>query len=395
MKNISQNYSLTRRACYTGYVTQAVVNNLAPLLFVMFRSSFGLSLGKISTLIGLNFAVQMTIDFLSAGFVDRIGVRRSIVAAHILCASGLVMMGTLPFVTDSFFGLALSVIFYAVGGGLIEVLISPILESLPSGDKAAGMSLLHSFYCWGHAAVVIITTVYLNFSGEWRLLPLLWAAVPALNAAVFAVCPLLPFAGGEKALPLRKLFGMKIFILFLLLMMCAGASELAVSQWSSYFAQSSLGVSKTVGDLLGTLMFALLMGTARALFSRCSGKFPVGRYICASSILCFFGYMMIVFAPHPAVALAGCGVCGFSVGVMWPGIFSLALEKIPAGGTAMFAMFALAGDIGCGGGPVLVGRTAQFFGGKLEWGFLAAAVFPAVLAAGSGALSAKADSDKK
>lgn len=383
---MNSSYSLTRKACYAGYITQAAVNNLSPLLFTIFRKSFGLSVAQLGFLVAFNFAAQMVVDLISAGVVDKIGTRVSIVSAHFFAAAGLVCMGTLPFIMDNgYAALLIAATLSAIGGGLTEVLISPIIESLPSDNKAGGMSLLHSFYCWGHAGVVVLSTIYFSVFGieNWRWLAMLWAMLPFVNAFVFIKCPLLPLVEEGSAAKLSELAKMKIFWLFLLLMLCAGASEQAVSQWTSYFAQTGLKISKTAGDLMGTLMFALLMGTSRAINGTLTKRFPLKKIIAFSSALCAASYMIIVFAPFPALALAGCGICGFSVGVMWPGTFSLSAEKCPNGGTAMFAFLALAGDIGCSSGPALVGEVSQLANDDLKKGIFAAAVFPIIMLAGT------------
>ena len=395
-------YQHTIYAGYLGYITQAVVNNLAPLLFLIFQDSFGLPLQKITLLITVNFCVQLLVDLLSARFVDRIGYRVCIVAAHILCAAGLVGMAVLPALMAPYPGLLTAVVLYAVGGGLIEVLVSPIVEACPTARKAAAMSLLHSFYCWGQVSVVLLSTLFFTLAGikNWRILAALWAVVPFANIFLFMKVPLCPFVseGGEE-IPLKKLFNGGMFLLFCLLMISAGASELAASQWASLFAESGLGVSKTVGDLLGPCMFAVLMGSARLWYGIFGKKIKLAPVIAASSVLCIVSYGLMVFSGEPWLSLAGCGLCGLSVGIMWPGVFSLASEQYPSGGTSMFAALALAGDIGCSAGPGLVGIFVNASENGAEWivrlfpnadaasaglrtGLLFAAVFPLIMLLG-------------
>lgn len=393
----------TLYASYIGYITQAIINNLPPLLFVTFQNRFDLPLTKISALITMNFVMQIIIDLLGAKYIDKIGYRPSVVAAHIFSVLGLVSLGTLPFLIDPFTGIVLAMLLNAIGGGLLEVLVSPIVESLPGDEKAAAMSVLHSFYCWGHMAVVILSTVYFVTIGtdNWQFLPFFWAAVPLFNAVLFSAVPLHVLVAEEDKLPLGKLFSAKIFWLLFFLMLCAGASEQAMSQWSSYFAERGLGVSKTVGDLLGPCAFAMLMGLSRLIFGRCSTRINVRRFIAFSSFLCVGAYLLTVFAPHPLLSLVGCGICGFSVGIFWPGVFSVAAETYPAGGTAMFALLALAGDVGCGGGPGLVGvisgAAQEGFsairaiipadaGAELKVGMLFAVIFPVGMLVGMAVL---------
>ncbi len=376
-------YRHTKYAAYIGYVSQAIVNNLAPLLFVSFQRDLGLSLDKISLLITMNFCVQIVVDLLSAKYIDRIGYRRATLLAHIMIVLGLVGLGTLPFLLDPFAGVALCVVVYAVGGGLTEVIISPIVEALPGDEKESAMSLLHSFYCWGQVAVVLLSTLYFTVIGvgNWRYLPFLWAVVPAFNIFMFANVPIRTLNEDGESVPLKKLFRVKIFWLFLLLMVCAGASELAMSQWASLFAEEGLKVSKTFGDLLGPCAFAVLMGTARTVYGIRGSKMNLQRTIFFSAVLCVISYMVAVFAPHPVVALVGCAFTGLSVGIMWPGTFSLALKYYPQGGTAMFAILALAGDVGCSAGPTLAGFVADHTG-DMHDGLFAAAAFPVLLIVG-------------
>ena len=365
----------TMAACYLGYITQATVNIFAPLLFLTFQSEYHISLEKITFLVTLNFGIQLLVDLLSARFVDRIGVRASILAAHLLSALGLAGLGILPELMPPYTGLLLSVCCYAFGGGLIEVLISPIAEACPTRRKSAVMGLLHSFYCWGSVATIALSTLFFFCFGteNWRILAMLWALLPLVNALVFTQVPLAPLTPeGESGLPLRQLFRTPRFWLFLLLMACAGASELSISQWASAFAESALGVSKTVGDLAGPLAFALLMGLSRLVYAAYSRTHPspVG-FMTASTALCIAGYLLVSLSPWPALALAGCALCGMAVGCMWPGTFSLAAACFPRSGTALFALLALAGDLGC-----------SAWGDRLQYGLLAAVIFPLLLLAG-------------
>lgn len=382
---IRQNYKHTINACYIGYITQAVVNNFAPLLFLTFQRSYGISLGKISFLVTVNFGVQLLVDFLAAHFVDRIGYRISIVTAHILAAAGLIGLALFPqMMEDSYSGLMAAIILYAVGGGLLEVLVSPIVEACPTERKAAAMSLLHSFYCWGHMGVVILSTAFFYLFGidQWQVLAVIWAAVPLANALYFFLVPIRTLAEEEEGLSIRRLSGKMVFWILMVLMICAGASEQAVSQWASAFAESGLHVSKSVGDLAGPCAFAFFMGVSRVVSAKYSDRISLERIMLGSGGLCVVSYLLIALSPWPVLSLAGCALCGFAVGALWPSTFSLAMKKIPGGGTAMFALFALAGDIGCAGGPLVVGRISGVFGDDLRIGILAALVFPVILTVG-------------
>lgn len=385
VKQMDRGYKRTLCASCIGYITQAIVNNLAPLLFVIFQREFEVSVAKIGFLVTYNFCAQITVDFLAAKYAEKIGYKRCIVAAHIFSAVGLIGLGVLPsLLPDPYLGLLLAITVYAVGGGLIEVLVGPIVEALPIDQKSGAMSFLHSFYCWGHALVVILTTVYFHCAGTaaWRLVTILWAVIPAANAVLFAASPILTFATGEEPLSMKRLFSVKIFWVFVLLMLCAGASEQAMSQWASYFAERGLNVDKTLGDLFGPCMFALLMGVSRSVYAAMSSRMSLNKVLVGCGVLCIVSYLLAVFSPLPILSLAGCGLCGFSVGVMWPGVFSLSAQKYPQGGTTMFALLALAGDLGCASGPSTVGVVSEITDGRLQTGLLAAIVFPLLLIIG-------------
>lgn len=372
-------------ASYLGYITQAIVNNFAPLLFVTFQKSFDISLEKIGYLVTVNFCIQLFVDFIAAKFVDKIGYRISIVAAHLFAGTGLILMGVLPFAfADQYMGLICAIVFYSIGGGLIEVLISPIVEACPTDKKSAAMSLLHSFYCWGHVAVILLTTLFFVTAGidNWRILSALWAVIPLANAVYFCFVPINTLVDCEKSAPIKELFKSKLFWILILLMICSGASEQGMSQWSSAFAETGLKVSKTLGDLLGPCMFAVMMGVSRVFYAAFSGRLKLMKFISVSCVFCVIGYLVSALSPVPALALVGCRICGLSVGILWPGVFSLAAERAPTGGTAMFALLALAGDLGCSSGPTLVGIVSSAFNDNLRAGFLAAIAFPVALIIG-------------
>ena len=388
-------YQKTIYACFTGYIVQAVVNNFAPLLFLTFHESYGIPMEKITLLITFNFGLQLLVDLLSVGFVDRIGYRASMVLAHVLSAAGLLFLTVLPGVFgDPFTGLLISVIVYAAGGGLLEVLVSPVMESCPSDNKEKAMSLLHSFYCWGCVGVVLISTVFFRVAGieNWPVLAAVWALIPLANAVVFTKVPIAPLMEeGEKGIPLKQLVSMKMFWGLLVMMVCAGASEQAVSQWASTLAESSLGLSKTAGDLAGPMMFAVMMGIGRAFYGKKGDQINLEHFMKWSGILCVISYLLIAFSPIPSLGLAGCALCGLSVGIMWPGTFSIASATMKRGGTALFALLALGGDAGCSLGPTVAGQVSGWLGDDLRAGILAAIVFPVMLLA---ALTVKESIDK-
>lgn len=377
------NYQNTMYACFVGYIVQAIVNNFVPLLFLTFEKTYGIPLSRITMLITFNFGIQLLIDLLSAKFVDKIGYRKAIVMAHICSAAGLVSLVVLPeILPDAFAGLLLAVVIYAVGGGLIEVLISPIVESCPTDNKEKAMSLLHSFYCWGHVAVVLISTMFFGIFGieKWRILAALWALIPLVNGVVFCKVPIASLMEeGETGMSIKELFQNKVFWVLMLMMVCAGASEQGVSQWASTFAEQGLGVTKTIGDLAGPMAFAILMGSSRAFYGKFGDKIDLDKFMLGSSVLCILSYLCISLVPSPLLSLMGCGVCGLSVGIMWPGTFSKASAALRRGGTALFALLALAGDVGCSGGPTVVGFVSGMASEDLKKGILAGIAFPILM----------------
>lgn len=383
MKN---QYNKTITACFVGYIVQAIINNFVPLLFLTFQRTYDIPLSQITLLVTFNFGVQLLVDLLAIGFVDRIGYRISMVMAHVLSAAGLILLTILPEVFSSpFVGILISVMVYAVGGGLLEVLVSPVVEACPSDNKEKAMSMLHSFYCWGHVGVVLLSTVFFRAAGieNWKIMAVVWAVIPICNAFAFTRVPMASLIeDGEGGLSLKELFASKIFWVLLIMMVCAGASEQAVSQWASTFAEKGLEISKTAGDLAGPMAFAILMGASRAFYGKYGDTIHLDHFMIWSSGLCILAYLGISLFPSPLLSLAACAVCGLSVGIMWPGTFSKASAAIPKGGTAMFALLALGGDLGCSGGPTVVGAVSSAMGENLKMGILAAVVFPVLLLTG-------------
>ena len=383
MKN---QYNKTITACFVGYIVQAVVNNFTPLLFLFFQKSYHVPISQITLLVTFNFGIQLLVDLLSVRFIDKIGYRVSMIAAHALAAAGLLLLTVLPEILPvPFIGIMIAVMIYAIGGGLLEVLVSPVVEACPSDNKEKAMSLLHSFYCWGHAGVVLLSTLFFYAAGidNWKILAIIWAVIPIGNAFVFAKVPIAPLLeDGETGLGLKELFRLKIFWILLIMMICAGASEQAVSQWASAFAEQGLGVNKTIGDLAGPMFFAVMMGISRVFYGKYGDKLDLQKFMLYSGILCGCSYLLISLAPWPVLGLIGCGICGLSVGILWPGTFSMGAAAIRGGGTAMFAFFALAGDLGCSGGPTFVGFISGMFQDNLKTGILAAVIFPVLLIIG-------------
>lgn len=377
-----KNYKKTKLACYLGFITQAVAANFAPLLFLKFHTDYNISLGNIALISTFFFFTQLLVDLFCARYVDRIGYRVCIVASEVCSATGLIGLAFLPEILPSpFIGIIISVILYAIGSGLIEVLGSPIVEACPFENKEATMSLLHSFYCWGAVGTILVSTVFFLLFGidSWKWLAVIFALIPAVNIYNFATCPIESLVEEGQGMGIRDLFSKPMFLIAIVMMVCSGASELAMAQWASAYAESALGLSKTVGDLAGPCMFAVTMGISRVLFGKACDKMNLDRFMIGSGILCFICYVLASFSENPMIGLAGCIVCGFSVGIMWPGTISISSKAFPTGGTAMFALLAMAGDLGGSIGPAIVGKVADIFGGSIHVGMRVGLLFPVIL----------------
>lgn len=405
------NYKHTLYACFCGYICQAIVSNLPPLLFVIFQAQLGISLEKITLLITVGFCIQILVDFLAAKIVDVFGYRVSITIANLCCLAGLLSMSILPMIMNPFIGLLIGVTLNSVGGGFIEVVVNPIAEALPGDKKSGVMGILHSFYCWGYVAVVLLSTLFFTLVGEqhWSLLSILWCIVPLFNLILFLKVPMKTLVEKDVQIPSRKLFSIKTFWMLFVLMVCAGAAEQAMSKWSSFFAEIGLGTSKTLGDLLGPCAFALLMGITRLIYGKKGAKYDLRKLIAISGGMCIFSYLLVSLSPIPAISLVGCALTGLSIAILWPATISLSSKLYPNGGNAMFGYLALGGDIGCAVGPSLVGFVSNiiiksnytgverlFTGGDitqsaLKVGLFTAIVFPIVILLSTHMLKNKID----
>ena len=378
----NKKYGRTILACYLSFVTQAIGANFAPLLFLTFHNDFGISLSSLALISTTFFFTQLIVDLFCAKIADKIGYRPCILASQVCSALGLICLSFLPdLMPVPYAGILVSVVIYAIGSGLTEVLASPIIEACPFENKEGAMSLLHSFYCWGSLGVILGSTLFFRFFGieNWKLLAIIWALVPLYNIFNFATCPIEKLVAEGESMGIRQLFKSSLFWIFIVLMVCAGASELSMAQWASAFAESALHVSKTAGDLAGPCGFALCMGISRALYGKFGEKVDLAGFMVASGLLCLCCYLLAAFASIPLLGLAGCALCGFSVGIMWPGSISISSKLMPKGGTAMFALLALAGDLGGALGPAIVGTISQRAGENLQAGVLAGIGFPIVL----------------
>ena len=385
-------YQKTLIACYLGFITQAISANFAPLLFLTFHRTYGIPLGKIAFISTAFYFTQLLIDLFCARFVDKIGYRRCVVTSEVLSAVGLIGLAILPdLLADPYLGIVLSVVVYAMGSGLIEVLGSPIVEACPFENKDSVMSLLHSFYCWGAVGVILLSTAFFAAFGieHWKILACIWALIPLFNVYNFITCPIERLTEEGKGLGIGQLCKIPFFWVFLVLMICAGASELSMAQWASAYVESALGLPKSVGDIVGPCLFAVAMGISRLFYGKYGEKIDLMKFMLGSGILCLICYLLAALGGYPLLGLAGCIVCGFSVGIMWPGTISIASVRIPLGGTAMFALLAMAGDMGGSIGPCLVGFVTQNAGDNLKAGMLAGCVFPAILLVSIGLMKMK------
>ncbi len=382
MTQNSKKYNKTLLACYLGFITQAITANFTPLLFLMFNKNYEVSLGKIALIPAVFFLTQLVVDIICAQVVDKIGYRKCIITSCLCSAAGLILLAFLPeLFPDPFVGIIISVVVYAIGSGLVEVLGSPIVEACPFDHKEAVMSLLHSFYCWGSVGVIVISTLFFKFLeiNNWKMLACIWAVIPLYNIYNFATCPIEQPNGGEKGMGLVALFKLPLFWVAIILMICAGASELSMAQWASAFVESALGLSKNIGDLAGPCLFAVAMGTVRAIFGKFGHNLNLMRFMIFSGALCVVSYLLASLSSIPMLGLLGCILCGFSVAIMWPGTISICSPRIPKGGTALFAMLAMSGDLGGAAGPALVGNISQIFSNNLKAGLLVGTAFPVVL----------------
>lgn len=379
---MKKNYKKTLRACYFGFITQAIVANFTPLLFLKFHTEYGIPLGQIALISTTFFFTQLIVDILCAKYVERIGYRRAVVVSEAASAVGLIGLAFLPDLLPSpFAGIIVSVIIYAIGSGLIEVLVSPIVEACPFENKESVMSLLHSFYCWGTFAVILISTLFFNIFGisNWKWMACIWAILPLYNIYNFMTCPIEYLVEDGQGMSVRELLKSPLFWTGIILMICAGASEISMSQWASAFTESSLGIEKRMGDLAGPCMFAVMQGVSRVIYGKYGNRIDLTKYMMGSGALCLICYILASVSHNPLLSLVGCIMCGFSVGIMWPGTISIMSKRLPVGGTAMFALLAMAGDIGGSVGPAAVGIVTQSANDNLQVGMLSASVFPFVL----------------
>ena len=381
----TKNYKKTLIACYLGFITQAITSNFAPLLFLTFKGSYGISLELIALIPMVFYLTQLLVDLVAVKFADIIGYRTCVVISQLVSALGLILMAFLPeLLPNAFVGIIISVVLYAIGSGLVEVLLSPIVEACPFENKAGVMSLLHSFYCWGAVGVILGSTLFFAIFGieNWKILTMIWAAVPLVNTVNFLSCPIERLVEDGDGMRVGQLLRTPLFLLMILLMICAGASEATMTQWASAFTESALGVSKTIGDLAGPCMFAVFMGITRVFYGKFSEKLNLTKVMLICGSLCVVCYLLAALSPISMIGLVGCALCGLAVGIMWPGTICISSQKCPRGGTAMFAFLALAGDLGAAVGPTMVGGIADAVGGNLKTGLLFATLFPAIMILG-------------
>ncbi len=380
-----KNYKKTLFACELGFVTQSISANFTPLLFLTFKNTYGITLDKIAIIPLVFYLTQLLVDLAATKYADKIGYRTCVLASQVLSAFGLILMAILPDILPvPFIGILISVVLYAMGSGLIEVLVSPIVEACPFENKDGTMSMLHSFYCWGAMGVILGSTLFFAAFGieNWKILTFIWALIPLYNTINFINCPIERLIEDGEGMGVRRLLKTPIFWLMILLMVCSGASEATMTQWASAFTEAAIGVSKTVGDLAGPCLFAMFMGITRMLHGKFSEKLDLTKVMLFCGIMCVGCYLLASLSTLPILGLAGCALCGLAVGIMWPGSVSISAQQCPRGGTAMFAFLALAGDLGATAGPTLVGNLSEMAGGDLKTGLFVATLFPIILVIG-------------
>lgn len=373
-------YTVTKLACYVAYVVQAIVNNFLPILFIVLQDTYGLTYEELARILVFNFVTQMVTDFSAPKILSFTGYRGASVLAHVSASFGLVLLGVLPQVmSNTYLAIIISMVITAFGSGLIEVILSPMMEMLPTSNKAGNMAIMHSFYCWGQAFTIIATTLMVGLLGfkGWMWIPIVWAVIPFINIFAFTKVPIVEPEKDEKKDSFFTLMKDSRFILFLVMMLCAGASEITMAQWASMFAQQSLGVSKAIGDLAGPCAFAIFMGAGRIWYAKVSQKVSFYKTVIVLNILCFLCYVIVGVCNVASVSLICCALCGFTVSIFWPGTYSAGAKIFTNGGAVMFSAFAMLGDIGCSLGPWILGITADLYG--LNWGFLTSAIFPVLM----------------
>ncbi len=385
-----KNFKLTRFGCYICFIIQAIIINFPPVLFLIFSNSYSIPLSKITLLVIINFVCQFVMDSLSALFSSKLNYRVMVLTANVFSTAGLILLGILPdILPDPYIGLVIATLICAIGSGLIEVMGNPIMQSCPKEKEGFSMGLLHSFYAWGHLGTILVSTFFLLTFGEesWRIMSFIWALVPTANIVIFLFAPIeQPSPEMEKTSSLSSLAKTEMFWLFIFLMLLAGACEQGIAQWASAFAETALLTTaipkesvKLIGDLLGPCFFALTMAISRMVYPKICERLDLRKTMILSSSLCAVCYISAGLSQDPFIALIGCGICGLSVGIMWPGTLDLAAKSCTFVGTALFAMLSLAGDVGCTTGPALVGFAADALGGDLKTGLLLGAILPILL----------------
>ena len=372
-------YKATRVACYIGYIVQAIINNFLPILFIALQDVYGLGYEKLARLMVFNFATQIITDIVTPKITAKIGYKNTVVMCHFCAALGLALLGILPKLISPYIAIIVSIIIYAFGSGLIEVIVSPIIEMLPTENKSGNMSILHSFYCWGQAFTIIGTTLLLKIFGYslWAFVPVIWAIIPFINMFFFMGVPIVEPPKEARRTGLRTLLKNKRFLIFMVMMLCAGATEIAMAEWASMFVQKGLGVSKVVGDLAGPCAFALFMGLGRMWYAFVSAKVDFRKTLIVLSSVCFICYIAVALSNIPWISLVFCAICGFTVSITWPGIYSAGAKEFKEGSSVMFSVFAMCGDTGCCLGPWVLGIVADNFG--LKMGFGVNSVFAVIL----------------
>ena len=356
-----QSYKSTIAACYIGSFVQAIIVNTTPILFIPLREQFGLTFQQMGLLVLINFISQVGCDILFSNAIDKYGFRRFVVAAHGLAVVGLVLFAASPLLFDRpFAGFVTATIIFSGSGGLLELLLSPIVNAIPTDEKAGAMSVLHSFYSWGQAAVILLTTVLLFVFGRawWQWIILIWTLVPLFNFFFLMRVPFAPNVPEEQRQGMDKILLKPFFIAALATILCGAAAELCISQWASAYLEEAMRLPKVVGDVGGVCLFAVMMGVGRLFYGMYGKKINVSLMMLIGTVGAAACYITVALSGTAVLSLLACGLCGLCVSLLWPGTLVVASEHYPLAGAWMFAILA-AGDIGASAGPWLMGVVAE------------------------------------
>lgn len=354
---MQQSYTRLKAACYMTNISMAVVCNLPPLLFLTFRSLYGISYSLLGLLVLVNFCTQLGIDLAFSFFSRRFNIPLAVKLTPALTVAGLFLYAVWPwlFPDSVYVGLVVGTVLFSVAAGLAEVLISPVIAALPSKDPDRAMSGLHSAYAWGAVGVVLLGTVLLLVFGmtNWPWLVLLFALVPLTGFVLYMGQTIPPLQTEEQAGGALRLLRQPGLWLCVLCIFCGGAAEVTMAQWASSYLEQALGISKVWGDVFGVALFSVTLGLGRTLYAK-RGR-HIARVLTLGAAGAAVCYLTAAVCDQPLVGLAACAFTGLCVSMLWPGSLVVATDRFPTGGVFIYAMMAAGGDLGASVGPQLVG----------------------------------------